>query len=205
MLSYFAARALCHQQDVFLASWVLSFADLFLHSHLFRLLATSASHYTAVICRVLWGSPSHSSSEQVIGVNKVYDCEIVFALKQTCATSNNLFEFNHAVYRAQQNNVAYIACVNACGELLASSQDCGIAFSLSLKLVEIGIPNLTVVGSDTHTVVIRWAVCFLIIQSRTIAACAWFAQNTMVFSFGLMRQAYPALACVLALQSQSSC
>jgi len=52
----------------------------------------------------------------VIGVNKVYDCEIVFTLKQTRATSNNLFEFNHAVYRTQQNNVAYIASVNACCE-----------------------------------------------------------------------------------------
>ena len=49
-----------------------------------------------------------------------------------------------------------------CCEFSADRQDCGQQFFVLFKLIEICIPNLAVVGSDTNTVVDSCAVCFLV-------------------------------------------
>jgi hypothetical protein len=64
-------------------------------------------------------------------IYKVVDGEKFFAIKQAGTTPNNLFKLNHGIYRAKQNNIAYVPGVYSGRKFLGSGQNGWDVFSLS--------------------------------------------------------------------------
>lgn len=56
--------------------------------------------------------------EVVICINEIIDRKIVFSIKCTSSTTNDLFEFDHRIHRTKQDNISDIASIHTCRELL---------------------------------------------------------------------------------------
>ena len=59
----------------------------------------------------------------MIGVHKIIDGEIFFAVKQPGSSPDDLLELNHGIDRPHQDNIADVAGIHSGGELLRSGQD----------------------------------------------------------------------------------
>src|SRR5206468_6064539 len=62
-------------------------------------------------------------AEMKVRLHEVEDREVVLAIVEPCAATNDLFELNHGVDRAHENDVANVAGIHAGRELLRSGQN----------------------------------------------------------------------------------
>ena len=89
----------------------------------------------------------------MVSLNEIVDGEVVLAFEQPGATANDLFELDHGIDWAHQDDVADVAGVHAGGEFLGGGQDRGGGLFVILKIAEMLFPEFTVVGGDTLAVV----------------------------------------------------
>ena len=91
--------------------------------------------------------------KMMVSLNEIVDGEVVLAFEQPGATANDLFELDHGIDWAHQDDVADVAGVHAGGEFLGGGQDRGGGLFVILKIAEMLFPEFTVVGGDTLAVV----------------------------------------------------
>jgi len=82
----------------------------------------------------------------------MYD-KILFALKQPGATTNDLFEFNHCIDWAQQNDITDIAGINTGGQFLGSCYNSRNGFFIILEIPQMLFTERTLIGGDALTVI----------------------------------------------------
>lgn len=91
--------------------------------------------------------------EVIVGFYKIIDREIVLAVKESRAASDDLLELNHGVYRAHQNDIADIAGIHAGRKFLRCGKDGGDGFFVVLEIPQMLFAQLAVVGCDTLAIV----------------------------------------------------
>jgi hypothetical protein len=84
--------------------------------------------------------------EMVVRFHKVVDREIVLAIVKPCTATDDLFEFDHRVDRAHQHDIADVAGVDAGGEFLRGREDSRDGLFVVLKITQVLLPQLAVVG-----------------------------------------------------------
>jgi len=75
--------------------------------------------------------------EVFVGFNEVVDGEVVFAVEEAGAPTDDLFEFDHGVDRAHQDDVADVAGIDASGEFLGGGEDGGDGFLVVLENLQV--------------------------------------------------------------------
>src|SRR6056297_1751013 len=88
----------------------------------------------------------------------IVQSEIVLAFKKASAPSDDLLEFNHGIYRSQEYDIPDVPCVNTGGKFLGGRQYCRNPFFIVLKIPEVLLSELSVVGG--HPVAIIGIIAF---------------------------------------------
>ncbi len=88
----------------------------------------------------------------LMGFDEVVDGEEVFAVVETGAAADDLFEFDHGVDGAHEDDVADVAGVDAGGEFLGGGEDGGDGFLVVLKFTEVLFAERAVFGGDALAV-----------------------------------------------------
>ena len=70
----------------------------------------------------------------MIGIHKIIDCEVVFAIEEPGTTTDYLFAFDHAIHEAHQPNVANVALIYLGCALLACGNNCSNCFLMRVGL-----------------------------------------------------------------------
>lgn len=91
-------------------------------------------------------------AEVPVGFHEVVDGEVVLAFIEAGAASDDLFELDHGVDGAHQDNVADVAGVHAGRELLGRCQDGRDGLFVVLEVAEVLLAESAVVGGDALAV-----------------------------------------------------
>ena len=102
--------------------------------------------------------------ELVVRLHKVINREVVLAVIQPRAAPDDLFELDHRIHGPHQHDVAHVAGVHTGREFLRCGQDGGQRFLVVLKLHQVLLAQLAVVGGHAHAVVGRGAGLGLVDQ-----------------------------------------
>ena len=100
----------------------------------------------------------------VVGLDKIIDGEMIFALKQAGAPADDLLKLDHGVDRAHQDDIADIRGIHPSGELLRGGQDGGDGLFIILKGTEPAFPEGAFVGSHPDAIIWVGTVALLIDQ-----------------------------------------
>ena len=84
---------------------------------------------------------------------KIVDGEIILLVKQACTTTDNLLKLHHVLNRAHQYDVAHIAGINACTQLIGGSQDSGQQFLVVLEGSQCCFSHFAIIGGHALTIV----------------------------------------------------
>ena len=88
-----------------------------------------------------------------VGFDEVVNGEVVFAVKEAGAASNNLFELNHGVDGAHQHNITNVAGIDSGGEFLGGGENSRDSFLVVLKGAEVLFAQFAIVCGDADAVV----------------------------------------------------
>ena len=88
-----------------------------------------------------------------VGINVVIDGEVVLAVKQAGATTDDLFELDHGVVVSQEHDVANVAGIDTGGQLLGRGEDGGDGLLVILERSQILFSQCAVVGRDPMAVI----------------------------------------------------
>jgi len=88
-----------------------------------------------------------------VRLHKVINREVVLAVIQPRAAPDDLLELDHRVHGPHQHDVAHVAGVHPGGEFLRRGQDGGQRVFVVLKLAQVLLAQLAVVGGHAHAVV----------------------------------------------------
>jgi hypothetical protein len=92
-------------------------------------------------------------AEVVVGFYEVVDGEVVLAFVEAGAAADDLFELDHGVDGAEEDDVADVAGVDAGGEFLGGGEDGGDGLFVVLEVAEVEVAEGAIVGGDTGAVV----------------------------------------------------
>ena len=87
-------------------------------------------------------------AEMVVGLHEVVDGEVVLAIVEPGAATDDLLELDHAVDGAHEHDVANVAGVHAGGELLRGGQNRRNGLFVVLKVAQMLVAEFAVVGGD---------------------------------------------------------
>ena len=90
--------------------------------------------------------------EVLVGLDKVVDGEVVFAVVEAGTTADDLLEFYHGVDRTQQDDVSNVEGINTGGEFLGGGEDCGNGLLIVLELLQQAFSFQSVIGCDADRV-----------------------------------------------------
>ena len=91
--------------------------------------------------------------EVVVRLHEVVDREVILAVVEPGAAADDLLELDHRIDRAHQDDVADVAGIHAGGELLRSGQDGRDGLFVVLKIAQVLLAQLAVVGRDALAIV----------------------------------------------------
>ena len=81
-----------------------------------RIVATYWAEWVAIPLSIL---------EILVSSYKVINGKVVFVVKKSCASSDDLLKLNHIIDRAEKHDIAHIASIHASGEFLRGGKDDG--------------------------------------------------------------------------------
>jgi len=100
----------------------------------------------------------------VAGIDKVVDGEVLFSVKKSGASPNDLLELSNGVNEPQENNITDIKGVNTRRKFLRSGQHRRDGFFIILKFPQMLLSQFAIIGGDSHTIVCLTAALELIDQ-----------------------------------------
>ena len=103
-------------------------------------------------------------AEMMVRLHEVVDREVVLAVVEPRAASDDLLELDHRVDRAHQHDVADVAGIHAGGELLRGGQDRRDGLFVVLEVAQVLLAERAVVGRHPLAVVRVFARLHLVDQ-----------------------------------------
>ena len=98
-------------------------------------------------------------AEVVVHLHKIVNREIVFALIEPCAPTDDLLELDHRVDGPPEHDVANVACIHAGREFLRRGEKGGHCLFVVLKVPQVLLTEFAVVCRDALAIV--WALLVL--------------------------------------------
>ena len=100
--------------------------------------------------------------EILVSTNKIINSEVVFIIKQTSTSTDNLLELDHIVNGTEQDNISDISCIYSSGQLARCSKNSRPQPIIILENPQLIFTLVTIICSYTHTIITIWPAFMLI-------------------------------------------
>ena len=102
----------------FRADWVVTYTRIVTAHRAWLFWLRLASAWVVATYRAEWIAIPLGILEILVCSYKIIDGEVVFVVKKSCASSDDLLKLNHIIDRAEKHDIANIASVHTSGEFL---------------------------------------------------------------------------------------